>query len=184
MSYKAELIENNIDLQDLVEKAKILPIAINLNAVQNPADINQVQEGFEFIDNIGELRIGTLPVVEQATPSITVDENGLITATSVQENGKVTGGIKSATEQLLVKEAEVVTPDTTEKIVVASNTYVTGDVKVEGCADLKAENIAVGVTIFGVTGSLPAIISSTTDVGEGTTSSYPDGTLYVVYREV
>lgn len=33
------------------------------------------------------------------------------------------------------------------------------------------------------TGIAPKIISSTTDIEEGTTSSYPEGTLYVVYEE-
>jgi hypothetical protein len=40
-------------------------------------------------------------------------------------------------------------------------------------ADLIAEVIA----------ALPQVITSTTDVESGTTSSYPEGTLYVVYDE-
>lgn len=49
--------------------------------------------------------------------------------------------------------AKTVTPTTTEQVAVASGRYTTGDVKVAGDANLKAENIAEGVSIFGVTGT-------------------------------
>ncbi len=49
--------------------------------------------------------------------------------------------------------AKTVTPTTTEQVAVASGRYTTGDVKVAGDANLVAENIAEGVSIFGVTGT-------------------------------
>lgn len=49
--------------------------------------------------------------------------------------------------------AKTVTPTTTEQIAVASGIYTTGDVKVAGDANLVAENIAEGVSIFGVAGA-------------------------------
>ena len=49
--------------------------------------------------------------------------------------------------------AKTVTPTTTEQIAVASGRYTTGDVKVAGDANLVAENVAEGVSIFGVTGT-------------------------------
>ena len=49
--------------------------------------------------------------------------------------------------------AKTVTPTTTDQIAAASGVYTTGDVKVAGDANLKAENIAEGVSIFGVAGT-------------------------------
>lgn len=96
---------------------------------------------------------GNSPRVEVATPMIDVSAGGLITATTEQEKGYVSGGTKSATQQLATQGTKTVTPTTTEQIAVASGLYTTGDVKVAGDANLVPENIAEGVSIFGVTGA-------------------------------
>lgn len=96
---------------------------------------------------------GNSPQVEVATPTISVSAGGLITATTQQGKGYVPGGSKSAIQQLTTQGAKTVTPTTTEQIAVASGLYTTGDVKVAGDANLVAENIAEGVSIFGVTGT-------------------------------
>lgn len=96
---------------------------------------------------------GNSPRVEAATPIIDVSAEGLITATTEQEAGYVPGGTKSATQQLTTQAAKTVTPGTTNQTAVASGRYTTGDVDVAGDANLKAENIAEGVSIFGVTGA-------------------------------
>ena len=96
---------------------------------------------------------GNSPRVEVATPTIDVSEGGLITATTEQEAGYVPGGSKSATQQLPTQAAKTVTPGTTNQTAVASGRYTTGAVTVKGDANLKAENIAEGVSIFGVTGT-------------------------------
>lgn len=96
---------------------------------------------------------GNTPQVEQATPTIVVSAGGLITATIEQEKGYVSGGSTSATQQLTTQAAKTVTPTTTEQIAVASGLYTTGDVKVAGDANLVPENIAEGVSIFGVQGT-------------------------------
>lgn len=56
----------------------------------------------------------------QATPSITVNENGLITASVSQSAGYVASGTKSATKQLTVETwiFELENSSTTEKVVV------------------------------------------------------------------
>lgn len=97
---------------------------------------------------------GNSPQVEVATPTISVSAGGLITATTQQGKGYVPGGSKSATQQLTTQGAKTVTPGTTEQTAVASGRYTTGAVQVAGDANLKAENIAEGVSIFGVTGTL------------------------------
>ena len=89
----------------------------------------------------------------QATPSITVDSNGLITASATQNSGYVSAGTKSATVQLTTKAATTITPGTSSKTAVAKNVYTTGAITVAGDANLKAANIKKGVNIFGVTGT-------------------------------
>lgn len=96
---------------------------------------------------------GNTPRVEIALPEITVSSAGLITATSEQAAGYVPGGTKSSTKQLTTQAAKTVTPGTTNQTAVASGRYTTGAVTVKGDANLKAENIAEGVSIFGVTGT-------------------------------
>lgn len=96
---------------------------------------------------------GNSPRVEVATPMIDVSAGGLITATTEQEKGYVPGGTKSATQQLTTQGAATITPGTTAQTAVASGRYTTGAVTVKGDANLKAENIAEGVSIFGVDGT-------------------------------
>lgn len=96
---------------------------------------------------------GNSPRVEVATPMIDVSAGGLITATTEQEKGYVPGGTKSATQQLTTQGAATITPTTTNQTAVASGRYTTGDVVVSGDANLVAENIAEGVSIFGVQGT-------------------------------
>lgn len=96
---------------------------------------------------------GNSPRVEVATPTISVSSGGLITAKTEQEKGYVPGGTKSATQQLTTQAAKTVTPGTTAQTAVAAGRYTTGDVVVAGDANLVPENIAEGVSIFGVTGT-------------------------------
>ena len=96
---------------------------------------------------------GNTPKVEQAVPKISVSAAGLITATAEQQEGYVPGGTKSATHQLTTQGAKTVTPGRTAQTAVASGYYTTGEVQVAGDSNLVAENIAEGVSIFGVTGT-------------------------------
>ena len=82
----------------------------------------------------------------QATPEISVNStNGLITATA---------GTKSSTYQLAFQPAKTITPKTTDQVAVSSGYYTGGVIKVKGDANLVAENIKSGVSIFGVNGTL------------------------------
>ena len=100
----------------------------------------------------------------QATPSITVSSTGLITASSAQTSGYVSGGTEKATKQLTTQSAQTI----------------------KGDANLIAANIKKGVTIFGVTGTyedinLPETMTSDisiTSVGGWSTLSKPQYTLY------
>ncbi|MBD5162165.1 MAG: hypothetical protein HDT14_09160 [Oscillibacter sp.] len=96
---------------------------------------------------------GTLAGATQATPTISIDANGKITASATQTAGYVAAGTKSATSQLTAQAAATITPGTAAKTAVAAGRYTTGAVTVSGDANLKAENIKSGVSIFGVSGS-------------------------------
>ena len=91
-------------------------------------------------------------VVNLATPEITVSDEGQITAKVVQPLGWTPGATKTATQQLTVQAAQTITPSTSNKTI-ASGRYLTGTQTIKGDANLKAENIAEGITIFGVTGT-------------------------------
>lgn len=88
----------------------------------------------------------------QATPSITVSSAGLITASATQTAGYVSAGTKSATKQLTTKAAATYTPSTVNQTI-ASGRYLTGVQTIKGDANLLAENIKSGVSLFGVVGS-------------------------------
>lgn len=129
---------------------------------------------------------GNSPRVEVATPMIDVSAGGLITATTEQEKGYVSGGTKSATQQLTTQGAKTVTPTTTNQTAVASGRYTTGDVKVAGDANLVPENIAEGVSIFGVTGTHSGgggdVATLTIDASNTYTYAYADENGSLVYE--
>lgn len=105
---------------------------------------------------------GAATKVTQATPSITVSSNGLITASVTQGKGYISAtGTKSATKQLSTQSAKTVTPKAYAQTAVSSGLYTTGAVTVAGDANLTAANIKSGVSIFGVEGSASIITPAT-----------------------
>lgn len=100
----------------------------------------------------GEKVTGTIPAVEQATPSISVTESGLIFVFTTQNTGYVRGGTKTTTKSLTTQAAQTITPGTSNKTI-ASGLYLTGTQTIKGDANLVAGNIKSGVSIFGVAGT-------------------------------
>lgn len=124
---------------------------------------------------------GNSPQVEVATPTISVSAGDLITASTQQGKGYVPGGSKSATQQLPTQGAKTVTPGTTEQIAAASGLYTTGDVKVAGDANLVAENIAEGMSIFGVTGTHSGGGGRPNETAQGNLSGTKVSSLFAIF---
>lgn len=129
------------------------PVRKQLPTLDSPGTAIDLRSGKSLIAPDGSVVTGTLPDVEQATPSISVSSGGLITASAVQAGGIVADGTKSTTQQLTTQGAKTVTPSTSTQTAVASGRYTTGAVQVAGDANLKPENIVNGKRIFGVSGS-------------------------------
>lgn len=89
-----------------------------------------LKKGSTAHNSAGELITGTMPTATQATPSISVNSSGLITASSTQSEGYVASGTKSATKQLTVQAAKTITPSTSSQTAVASGVYTTGAITV------------------------------------------------------
>ena len=66
----------------------------------------------------------------QATPSVSIDTNGKITASATQTAGYVSAGTKTGTKQLTTQAAKTITPTTSSQTAVAKNVYTTGAVTV------------------------------------------------------
>lgn len=73
-----------------------------------------------------------IPVVSQATPSISVDSSsGKITVTATQAEGFVNSGTKTATKQLSAVSSKSITPSTVRQTAVSSGRYTVGPIYVE-----------------------------------------------------
>ena len=114
---------------------------IELPELSNPGTEGDLLFGKQLIDAAGNVVMGMMPLVQQATPSISVSSTGLITASATQEAGKVEAGTESATRQLTTQGAQTITPGTANKTIPSGRD-----------ANLVAENIKSGVSIFGVAG--------------------------------
>lgn len=66
----------------------------------------------------------------QATPRVSIDTNGKITASATQTAGYVSAGTKTGTQQMTTQAAKTITPSTSSQTAVAKNVYTTGAVTV------------------------------------------------------
>lgn len=143
-------LADNTPFRQYAEKIDSIVAVPNLT---NEGAAEDLRSGKQLVGADGSVITGTLSEVEQATPTISVEVDGLIVASANQSAGIVSEGVKSATKKLSTQVASVIRPGTTAKTAVAAGKYTTGEVQVEGDPDLIPQNIAKGVTIFGVTGT-------------------------------
>lgn len=127
--------ETLIDLTgDTVEAAKLL-------------------KGVTAHDKKGDKITGTLSDVTQATPAITVDAAGKITASATQAAGVVAAGTKSATKQLPVQAAKTVTPSASAQTAVAKGVFTTGIITVAAVYAVIGVTYPSGSTVTCTNGS-------------------------------
>lgn len=156
-NYNSTLQSNNTDLQEILNTINELPEVKRDPVLQDktvtPTTSQQTVIADDSYDGLSQVTVNAMPITTQATPSITVSSSGLITASSTQTAGYVSAGTESSTKQLTTQAAKTITPNTSSQTAVAKNVYTTGAITVAGDANLKAENIAEGVSIFGITGT-------------------------------
>ena len=145
----------------------------DLPELSNPADASKALSGYEFINGDGEKVTGTIPTktasnltasgatvtvpagyyasqatkfvatATQATPSVSIDSAGKITATATQTAGYVSAGTKTGTKQLTTQAAKTVTPSKSSQTAVAKNVYTTGVVTVAAIPSKYVDNSTV-----------------------------------------
>ena len=166
------LKQNTTTIQELLNTINSLPEAGGSDPVLQdktvtPTTSAQTVKADNGYDGLDTVTVNAMPTATQATPSITVNSSGLITATATQAAGYVGAGSKSATKQLAFQAAKTITPTTTSQTAVSSGYYTGGAVTVKGDANLVAGNIKSGVSIFGVSGTYAGSGGGDTSVEDG-----------------
>ena len=78
----------------------------------------------------GAVKVAAMSTTTRATPTISVNANGIITASVTQTAGYVSAGTQYATKQLAFQAAKTITPSTTSQIAVSSGYYTGGNITV------------------------------------------------------
>lgn len=104
----------------------------------------------------GDIQVAAMPIGMLSTPTINIS-TGVVT-TGVSTAGYL-GTDAAKTLQLNTKSAATIIPSTTDQTIAAEQ-YLTGIQTIKGDSNLVAENIASGVSIFGVTGTHSSIDTS------------------------
>ena len=142
-----------------------ISVGIELPTLSNPASSSDILSGKEAVNENGEVITGsitsktvndlsingstvTVPSgyyataatksvasVSQATPNISVNNNGLITASATQTAGYVVAGTKSSTHQLAFQPAKTITPTKSVQTAVSSGYFTGGAITVAAIPD-------------------------------------------------
>lgn len=139
---------------------KISKVVLSVHGENIGTDTNDatLTSGTQILSGItayskGTKYTGTIATVDGPVPTVSVSDDGLITATvSNPEGYQSSATTKTATQQLTTKEAATFTPTTTDQTIDAGQ-YLSGAQTIQGDANLIPENIASGISIFGVSGT-------------------------------
>lgn len=182
---KGQAVEDTDPFESYPEKIGAIQTGVQLPELSNPGTAADLLAGKQLVDQYGNPLTGTMPqrsvanltasgaavtvpagyypsqvsksVATATHPKPTISRSGgTVTANHVQSAGYTSGGTTSETLTIPTKAGTTITPGTSRKTAVSSGYLTTGAVYVAGDANLKAENIKSGVSIFGVAGTLQA----------------------------
>ena len=138
------------------------PLAGTL-ALSGTAADSQVLSGQTYYNTDAKTkRTGSMTNRGAVSQSLAINGTYTIPAGYHNGSGKVTQSIPT-------QGAATITPGTSAKTAIAAGRYASGNITVEGNANLVASNIKKGVTIFGVTGTLEQYLSSPSSILNGET---------------
>lgn len=185
-SIKQSLIDKGLTPTDefdtYPELIRTIETKENLPELSDPATSSDMRNGKEAIDSNGTILRGNVNDVEVATPSISIDSNGLISASVEQEGGFVSSGNKSATKQIPLEEKTVtagtdvstilptdgyyiskvtVNPTPTEEKTIIAGTEATTVVPTDGYHISKVTVNPVPLTEFGDAQAADVVIGKT-----------------------
>lgn len=120
----------------------------------------------------------------QATPSISISDTGVITASATQTAGYVSAGTKSSTQNLVTAAGDTITPTTSEQTVISKGTYAIGDIKI-GAIQTETKSITANGIYTPTSGKYFSSVTINVPVGklsgeivQGTSVSLNFGTNY------
>ena len=92
----------------------------NQDITITPSTVSQTITASSGYTGLGTVTVNAIAVATQASPVITVNSTGLISATATQGTGYVNGGTVTTTSQLTTQAGVTITPSETAQTAVAS----------------------------------------------------------------
>ena len=140
----------------------------------SPSTSIQIVTADSGYDGLGDVTVDAMPTGTLGTPTVNAS-TGVVTASVATSGYLDTSATK--TLQLTTKSSATITPGTTDQTIAAGQ-YLTGTQTISGDANLVAENIISGKSIFGVSGSV-VIQKYYTGTTEPSSSLGNDGDIYL-----
>lgn len=198
---KGQAVTDTDPFSSYPEKISAIQTGVQLPELTNPGSAADLLAGKQLVDQYGNPLTGTMPqksasdltasgasiivpagyypsqvsksVVTATHPKPTISRSGgTITASHVQSAGYTEGGTTTGTLSIPTQAGTTITPGTSKKTAVSSGRITTGTVYVNGDANLRAENIKQGVSIFGITGNLAPLSYCSVTIRNSTVAEF------------